>query len=168
MSAEPAPAGRAPAPDPSAPPPRIRLSLRARWTLALLATAIFPGAATGRLDAASRFVLFAYLVVVAGGYCVGFWHRGQTLAMRAWKLRLVDAAGRPPTVRQAFVRYVCAFGLLGPGLAAGLWLGEHPQAALGWLLVAIAIIAFGWSLLDRERRTLYDRLAGTLLVRVRS
>ena len=35
------------------------------------------------------------MFVVLGIYFVWFWSRGQTLAMKTWHIRLVDAQGRP-------------------------------------------------------------------------
>jgi uncharacterized RDD family membrane protein YckC len=78
-------------------------------------------------------------VVIAlafAGYFLWNWLRGgQTLAMRAWKIRLVEV-----TPRRALLRFVLA-ALLVPTLISVLW-----------------------SLWDRDRQFLHDRLAGTRLV----
>ena len=86
----------------------------------------------------------AYLLALSFLYFGWFWtHGGQTLGMRAWRLRLqvcAHAAGPVPW-RRALARF----------LAAGLsW------AALG--------LGFAWALWDRERLTWHDRLSGTMLV----
>ena len=40
--------------------------------------------------------LVLFLFAVLGAYFVWFWsHGGQTVAMKAWQIRLLDAAGRP-------------------------------------------------------------------------
>jgi len=71
-----------------------------------------------------------------------FWvHGGQTLGMRAWRLRLVRADGGAVDWRSALVRF--AAGVLA-ALPAGLGL---------W-----------WAAFDRERRAWHDRLSGTRLV----
>jgi uncharacterized RDD family membrane protein YckC len=82
-----------------------------------------------------------YLLFVCGLYFVWFWrHGGQTLAMRTWRIRLVDASGRQVSRRVAWLRYGYA--------VAGL-------LALG--------LGFLWALWDRDKMFLHDRLAGTRL-----
>ena len=89
--------------------------------------------------------LRAALVLVTGLFFGGFWtHGGQTLGMRAWRLKLVNSTGTGPVSwKQALLR------LGGACLSV---------AALG--------IGFFWSLIDRERRSWHDRLSGTHLVLV--
>jgi uncharacterized RDD family membrane protein YckC len=71
-----------------------------------------------------------------------FWlHGGQTLGMRAWRMRLQQRDGRPITLWQALVRFMVAIPSLGLG-GLGLF----------------------WMLVDRERMTLHDRLSGTVVV----
>lgn len=83
-----------------------------------------------------------YLLAVCGVYLVWFWrHGGQTLAMKTWRIRLVDASGGPVGLGQAWLRYACAVG----GLAA---------FGLGFI----------WAVWDRDQQFLHDRLAGTRLV----
>ncbi len=90
-----------------------------------------------------RHAFQVYLFLVIGLYFAGSWRRsGQTLAMKTWSLRLVGADGARITLRQAMLRYACAW----PCLA----------------LVGIGII---YALFDRERQFLHDRLAGTKIVR---
>ena len=89
------------------------------------------------------YVLRATLVLVTGLFFGNFWtHGGQTLGMRAWRLRLVSGAGAGPVCwRQALLRLAAAC------LSAG---------ALG--------LGFFWVLIDREQRSWHDRLSGTHLV----
>lgn len=89
----------------------------------------------------SRLAYQAYLLVVLGAYFVWCWRRGQTLAMKTWRIRLVSATGGRPGRRQAWLRY--AWALLG-----------LPAGGIGLL----------WALWDREGQFLHDRLAGTRLV----
>jgi uncharacterized RDD family membrane protein YckC len=81
--------------------------------------------------------------LVTGLYATLSWRRGgQTLGMRPWRLRVVDALGAPPTARALWLRYaVGSLSLLAAGL--GLW----------------------WAWLDRDRLTWHDRASGTRLVR---
>lgn len=82
-----------------------------------------------------------YLLAVGTGFFALFWrHGGQTLGMRAWRLRLQGAHG-PVSWREAWLR-------------AG-------AALLSWLPLGLG---FAWSLIDRERLAWHDRLSGTRLV----
>ncbi len=91
-----------------------------------------------------RHLFQVYLALVLFAYFSAFWLRsGQTLAMKTWRIRLVDQAGGTISLRQATLRFVLALvGLLLAG--AGFW----------------------WALFDRDRQFLHDRIAGTRLVRV--
>lgn len=92
---------------------------------------------------AARPLFQAYLLTVIGLYFTWFWtHGGQTVAMRAWRLRLLRCDGGPLSWRDAWLRFILALPLLGLG-------------GLGLL----------WALLDRDGRFLHDRLAGTMIVR---
>jgi uncharacterized RDD family membrane protein YckC len=84
-------------------------------------------------------------MLLAGfGYFGLSWRRGgQTLGMRAWRLRLQRAGGGIP-----------GWGAL--GLRYGVALVSLGAFGLGFL----------WSLVDRERRTWHDLASGTVLVRV--
>ncbi|MDB6084997.1 MAG: hypothetical protein JWN43_2878 [Gammaproteobacteria bacterium] len=85
------------------------------------------------------------LAVIAGYYIVNWMRSGQTLGMRAWRLRTVSAAGKPLQARAAVLRFLCGF------LA---W----PPAALGVL----------WLYLDPEHLAIHDRLSKTRVVRLRA
>jgi uncharacterized RDD family membrane protein YckC len=104
-----------------------------------------------------RWVFQGYLFIVIGAYFVWFWSEGRrTLPMKTVALRLVDATDRPLSRPRAALRYLLAWAmLLAPAVAA--W-----TVAPAWL--ALLPLPFAAALLDRERRTLYDRLAGTRLV----
>ena len=78
------------------------------------------------------------LVVIAAYYVLNWVRSGQTLGMRAWRLRAVTAAGKPMNLRHSLTRFASGF------LA---W----PPAALGVL----------WLYLDRDRLALHDRLSKT-------
>lgn len=122
------------------------------------------GASTWRLTGALRTVFQLYLATAMGLYFCACWHRGQTLAMRTWRLRLVSRDDAPPGWRAALVRYLAALVLLGPTLAALLWLREHPDSAAAWLLLLPGAAALGYCAANPARSALYDRIAGTRLV----
>lgn len=90
-------------------------------------------------------VLALALMLLAGfGYFGLSWRRGgQTLGMRAWRLRLRGAGGGIPGWNALALRY-------------------------GVALISLAVFGLGflWSLLDRERRTWHDLASGTVLLRV--
>jgi uncharacterized RDD family membrane protein YckC len=110
--------------------------------VAFFASLPFIGAAGTGTSGWMRHAYQGYLFLVIGLYFAGSWrHRGQTLAMKTWKLRLVGAGGARITLRQAMLRYACAW----------------PSLLLG----GIGIL---YALLDRERQFLHDRLAGTSIV----
>ncbi len=79
-------------------------------------------------------VLFAFF-----GWC--WTHGGQTLGMRAWRLRVVRADGTAMGWPDACRRY-----------------------AVSWLVLTPALLGLWWALFDRDRMTLQDRLSGTRTV----
>ena len=85
-----------------------------------------------------RLLVQAYWLLLAGGYFTLFWRRGQTLAMKTWRIRLESTTGERLTARQAAKRYLLAC-LLFP-------------------------ISWAWALFAADRQFLHDRLAGTRLV----
>jgi uncharacterized RDD family membrane protein YckC len=131
----------------------------------LIASLPFAGAATGRLDGTARHLFQAYLFLVLGLYFVWCWRRGgQTLPMKAWRLRLVDRAGAPLATSRAILRYALAALALGSSAVAVLVLWRYPRAAAGWLALAPGLVTILWSLADGDRQFLHDRLAGTRIV----
>ena len=110
-----------------------------------------------------RHLLQAFLFVVFGIYFSWFWARGQTLAMKTWNIRVVDALGHPVTQLRALARYALSWLWFLPPLAAiapfrlsGM---ESVVIVLGWVAV--------WALLSRfhpQRQFWHDALAGTRLV----
>ncbi len=110
-----------------------------------------------------RWLLDAFLFVVFGIYCTGFWSRGQTLAMRTWNIKVVDRHGRRLTQGRALMRYIFSWLWVLPPLAA-LQSKHFGLAEVG--IVFVGWVAF-WALLSRfhpERQFLHDAMAGTRLV----
>ena len=54
----------------------------------------------------NRLALQAFLFCVLAVYFVWFWTRGQTLAMKTWRIRVVDVRGRALTQHRALLRYL--------------------------------------------------------------
>ena len=93
----------------------------------------------------AAWVELAAMLLASFGYFGLSWRRGgQTLGMRAWRMRLV-----------------CEDGAAAPGWGA---------LALRFVVAGVSLAAFGlgflWSLVDRERRTWHDLASGTVLVRL--
>lgn len=83
-----------------------------------------------------------HLFTALGCYFVWYWRRnGQTLAMQTWRLKLVDADGRPLGLTRCWLRY-----------------------ALAWPSVLLFGIGLLWALIDRDHQFLHDRLGGSRLV----
>ena len=84
-----------------------------------------------------RYVLQLFILVVFAGYFLWCWLRGgQTLAMKAWGIRLVRV-----TPGRAILRFVYALLLVPTG------------------------ISLLWACFDPDKQFLHDRLAGTRLER---
>lgn len=82
--------------------------------------------------------VFALLLV----YFTWFWlHGGQTLAMKTWKLRIVNTDGGQLRPLQAVLRYLAA-----------------------WPSIALFGIGILWALVDKDRQFLHDRIAGTRVI----
>lgn len=134
------------------------------FAVGLIATLVFSVAVGMRsgIDP-RRWLLQAFLVVVFGVYFSFFWSRGQTLAMKTWRIRVVDRHRRRLTQGRALLRYAyCSLWVL-PPLAA--------LASRHFTLAQLATIFFGWvafwaalSLAQPQHQFWHDVLAGTRLV----
>ena len=108
------------------------------FAVAFFAAWLFFFASGGR-DATSgwsRYALQLFILAFFAAYFLWCWLRGgQTLAMKAWHIRLVEV-----TPSRALLRLALALLLVPTG------------------------VSIVWSLFDVERQFLHDRLAGTRLV----
>jgi uncharacterized RDD family membrane protein YckC len=99
----------------------------------------------GAIAPGSLWLQFALLAIVTVFFC-GFWvHGGQTLGMRAWRIRVVAQDGTPLSWPRAVLRFAAGVLALLP-LGLGLW----------------------WGIFDAQRRGWHDRLTSTRVVRVPS
>jgi electron transport complex protein RnfE len=93
---------------------------------------------------APTWVVRLHFVALLALYFVWFWMRGgQTLAMKTWKIRVVDKSGHPLRPMQALFRYLAA-----------------------WFSLMCFGAGFFWRLVDSEGQFLHDRLAGSRLIRM--
>jgi uncharacterized RDD family membrane protein YckC len=98
-------------------------------------------------------------------YFVTFWSRGgQTVAMRAWHVRLVTASGGAVTPSRALARYLLAWLWFAPALIAARAAGLHSAAQI-FILMIVGVIAFALlAFLHPQRQFLHDVICGTRLV----
>jgi len=120
------------------------LPVLALWFVATLLALAFTG---GMLDVQRplhKLLVQALLLGTTAAYFVISWRRGgQTIGMRAWRLRVVRSDGKPLDTRQALVRFCVSVVSL---------------AAVG--------LGFWWALFDAQGRTWHDLAAGTVMVRL--
>jgi uncharacterized RDD family membrane protein YckC len=92
--------------------------------------------------AISHLPLQLFFIVAPLLFFGWFWtHGGQTLGMRAWRLKLLADSGEPVSARQAIVRFFAA--------------------CLSALVLALGYL---WVLFDRDRKSWHDHISGTRLV----
>jgi uncharacterized RDD family membrane protein YckC len=111
----------------------------------------------------NRHGLQAFLFLVFGIYFTWFGHKGQTLAMKTWHIRLVDTQGEAVTQARALRRYLLSWIWFIPPLALiapfSLSGQETLLLCLGWISI--------WALLSRfqaQGQFWHDIWAGTRLV----
>lgn len=91
-----------------------------------------------------RLITQATILTICPGYFAWQWiHGGQTLPMKTWRIRLESTDGGAITPTQALFR--------------------SALAVIGYLLIGISVF---WTLVDRDRQFLHDRLSGTRLSRI--
>lgn len=103
-------------------------------------------------------------LLVAAYFGVSWTARGQTLGMKAWRIRVETAAGALPGWRQVLVRLACAAPLYLLLLGATLLFMAH---RVGWPALLAAGLPLAASLGAHAltgRGALHDRLSGTRVV----
>ncbi len=110
---------------------------------ALLFAAIIPVALNGGEAITPGNVFFLlYLLSVCFLFYGWFWtHGGQTLGMRAWKIKLISSTSPTISWKQAAVRFI--FGLI------------------SWLCLGLG---FWWQWLSKNKQSWYNQAAKTQLV----
>ena len=111
-----------------------------------------------------RLLYQGVALAVIAAYCGVSWtRRGETLGMKAWRLRLLTDQGTLPTWRHVLVRLAVALPLWLTPLA-GLLLFMHHSVS-GWLALAAALplgisLAAAWP----HGTSLHDRASATRVV----
>ncbi len=136
------------------------------FAIAFVATSVFMFASGGEpAEGGRRMLLQVFLGVVFAAYFVWCWLRGgQTLAMKAWRIRLIVPSGNSVPASRALLRFVLLALILG-SYGASLVLARA-QSDLWPALTALALgcLSPGWAIFDRDGQFLHDRLSGTRLV----
>jgi len=133
--------------------------------VAFFSTWLFQFAAgTVQVEGWRRGLLQALLLAVFAAYFLWCWLRGgQTLAMKAWRIRLAAPGHARVPARIALLRFVYAALFVGAFLVAIAAAFKHRDPLLAFATFALSGIWLGWALVDRDRQFLHDRLAGTRL-----
>lgn len=109
--------------------------------IAMLITLLIIAVLGDARDGFVRLFLQLMLFVVIGAYFVTSWVKsGQTIAMRAWRIKVVDQHHAPLSHLQAIKRYCLTCVLM---------------------LSGVSIL---WAIFDRQKLFLHDRLLGTKLI----
>lgn len=131
----------------------------------MLAVALWLLATGNRHDPVFQQGLKVFLFLVTGAYFIYAWtNSGHTLAMKTWRMHVVTDGGARVPLRTAALRYLLAWGWFLPALLACSVFGLKDKAQIG---IALAVGILAWALtalLDKDRRFLHDRLAGTRVV----
>lgn len=112
-----------------------------------------------------HFGLQTFLFVLLGIYFIWFWaNGGQTVAMKAWHIRVVDTAGKPLTQARAALRYLLSWLWFMPALLSVYLMDLHGVGVIFGSLSAgvLAYAALAW--LHPRRQFLHDALCGTELI----
>jgi uncharacterized RDD family membrane protein YckC len=112
-----------------------------------------------------RAGMMLFLFLVLGLYFSWFWSRGgQTVAMKAWHIRLLCADGRPVSRLRAAIRYVLAWLWFLPATAGVYLAGLHGKGefTVALLVGVLAYAALAW--LRPDRQFWHDVVCGTRLV----
>jgi len=126
-----------------------------------------PGGAAGTpplyaISPAARRLSAVALFAAAGLYCTWFWSGGRrSLPMKTWRLALRTVSGRPVGLPSAMVRYLACW--VGPALAIAGYQALQPLGEARWASLLLGA-NYVWSLIDRDRQFLQDRIARTRLV----
>jgi uncharacterized RDD family membrane protein YckC len=109
----------------------------------LIATALALIITRGTLSYHNPFFR-TFLFLICFSFYAWFWlHGGQTLGMRAWRLRLQRPDGQPISIWQALLRFMVAI----------------PS-------VALAGLGLFWMLFDKDRMAVHDRISESVIVRL--
>ena len=126
---------------------------------------LFSGLTQQRHALQGKTGLQAFLWVVLAIYFTAFWSRGgQTVAMKAWHLRLVSADGTPVPQWRALLRFGLAWLWFVPAWATAHFAGLQGGAGFG---LAMLVGVLGYAALTglrQDRQFVHDALCRTRVV----
>jgi len=110
--------------------------------LLFLATALLLPFTAGEAVSTQQTIIYRiYLTVISFFFYGWFWtHGGQTLGMRAWKIKVLTLDQKPISWNQALLRFATAI--------------------ISWGFCGLGIL---WILIDKNRRSWHDHLSKTAL-----
>lgn len=112
-----------------------------------------------------RHGLMAFLFLVLTVYFVWFWsHGGQTVAMKAWHVRVVRRDGQPLSQGRALARSLLSWIWFMPATATAWLAGLHSLGAITALLIAGVATYAALARLHPQRQFLHDAVCGTQLI----
>ena len=131
----------------------------------MIAGYLFSSLTQQRHALTGRHGLQAFLFVILGIYFAWFWsHGGQTVAMKAWHIRLVDRHGKPVGERRALLRYLLSWLWFVPALLA-LWLSDLKGGGAITAVMLSGVVGYALlALLHPRRQFWHDAVCGTQLV----
>lgn len=157
----------------AAPPPGIARRLACfiyegvlLFGVVMIAGYLYSSLTQQRHALAGRGGLMAFLFVVLGIYFVWFWARsGQTVAMKAWHLRVLTRQGLPVSQGRALLRYLLSWLWFLPALASVYAAGLQHSGAAVFAAMAVGVLAYaGLAWLRPDRQFWHDVVCGTRLV----
>lgn len=109
--------------------------------LLFVATALLLPLNAGKAFTAQQFFFPLYLLLVSFFFYAWFWtHGGQTLGLRAWKIKVLTLDKKPINWKQALIRFIAAI--------------------ISW---GFCGLGFLWILFDKNKRSWHDHLSKTAL-----
>ncbi|MGZ8165141.1 MAG: RDD family protein [Methylobacter sp.] len=109
--------------------------------LFFVATALLLPFNEGQAFTAKQFFYPIYLLVVSFFFYAWFWtHGGQTLGLRAWKIKVLTLNREPISWKHALLRFTAAL--------------------LSWIFFGLGFL---WILIDKDKRSWHDYLSKTAL-----
>jgi uncharacterized RDD family membrane protein YckC len=131
----------------------------------MIAGLVYAGVTQQRHALQGRIGLMAFLFGVFGIYFVWFWsHGGQTVAMKAWHIRLVTATGAPVSRARAMLRYLLSWLWILPAPAAVFAAGLHGRGAIAGTMLAGVLAYAALARLRPDRQFWHDAVCGTRLI----
>ncbi|WP_444718861.1 RDD family protein [Paucibacter hankyongi] len=112
-----------------------------------------------------QHALQAFLFIVLAVYFCWFWtHGGQTVAMKAWHIRVVDTQGQALSQGRALARYALSWLWFLPALLFAWVMGLHGTGAIFGSLIAGVLLYAAAARLHPKRQFLHDALCATQLI----